>query len=456
MTDYQKIIDVMCWEVYEGETPEQAFTREARNNTPPPNEVIDIVHAGGLQKWAESLNVNSEKELYDRIIGAMRKTVSDPIFNDRQRVNNFPPFANFFISCRSIDRNGKTASEAEKISEYVWNTVICRRNLAVNVARMFTNQPDHEKFKTACNRISDIWGFNFKEIDAIRYFVCQTRHTKHNPSLNKSIYLWGKEKQTGKTTIARAIVTILNGDKFDNFGNYESTLHSEMQYNDHDIPASAFCNAVLLDEAMPKDSRKSYGLIKQVLTSDMCKYNQKFGSITRIPCKRYYFCTSNDDIEDFIQDATERRFFAINVERKPEQISFDEIYQIWFDFCTNAVPEDDWQIWYNSFDFVDGLAMKDMNEIKNEIILRKNELFSTLQGAGTYFTIKQLASQLFKNEPTREQKKSVAYAVTEMFSDCKCKSNKALFSKSMCYEKLQEQDNEQDNEGVEPETNMPF
>ena len=102
-----------------------------------------------------------------------------------------------------------------------------------------------------------------------------------------------------------------------------------------------------------------------------------------------------------------------------------------------------------------------MNEIKNEIILRKSELFSTLQGAGTYFTIKQLASQLFKNEPTREQKKSVAYAVTEMFSDCKCKSNKALFSKSMCIEKLQEQENEseQDNEEITKNdggSDMPF
>ena len=458
MTDYQKIIDVMCWEVYDGETPEQAFTREARNNTPPPNEVIDIVHAGGLQKWAEGLNVNSERALYNRIIGAIRKTVSDPIFNDRQRVNNFPPFANFFYYCQKLDRSGKAASESEAIADIAWNGVICRRNLAENVAKMFTDQPDQVKFKTACNRIADIWGFNFKEIDAIRYFVCQTRHENHNPSLNKNIYLWGTAKGTGKTTVARSIVTILNGDEFGNFGKYESTFNTEMAYNDHDLPLAALYNAVLLDESMPKDTKKSYGSIKRVLTSGTHNYNPKFRQIINIKCKRFYFCTSNEDIADFVQDATERRFFAINVERKPEQISFEEIYQIWFDFCTNAVPEEDWQIWYNSFDFVDGLALKDMNEIKNEIILRKSELFSTLQGAGTYFTIKQLASQLFKNEPTREQKKSVAYAVTEMFSDCKCKSNKALFSKSMCFEKLMDQEIESydGNEGVETESRLPF
>lgn len=446
MTDYQKIIDVMCWNVYDGETPEQAFIREARNSAPPPDEVVDIVHAGGLQKWAESLEVKSERELYDKIIFAIRKTVSDPIFNDRARVNNFPPFANFFYYCQRLDRNGKASSEAEAIADLAWNGVICRRNLAENVAKMFTDKPDAKKFNAACTRIHDTWGFSAKEIDAIRYFVCQTRHENHNPSLNKNIYLWGTAKGTGKTTVARSIVTILNGDSFDNFGRYESTFNTEMAYNDHDLPLAALYNAVLLDESMPKDTKKSYGSIKRVLTSGTHNYNPKFRQIVNIKCKRFYFCTSNEDITDFVQDATERRFFAISIERKPEQLTFEEIYQIWFDFCTNAVPEENWQAWYNSFDYVDGLALKDMTEIKNEIILRKNELFSTLQGAGTYFTIKQLASQLFKNEPTREQKKSVAYAVTEMFSDCRCKSNKALFQKSMCYEKLQEIEAIDDNE----------
>ena len=97
MTDYQKIIDVMCWEVFDGETPEQTFVRESRNNTPPPDIVVDIVEAGGLDVWANNQRVKSQAELYERIMRAIRKTIADPIFNDRQRVNNFPPFATFSI-----------------------------------------------------------------------------------------------------------------------------------------------------------------------------------------------------------------------------------------------------------------------------------------------------------------------------------------------------------------------
>ena len=447
MTDYQKIIDVMCWEVYDGETPEQAFAREARNNTPPPNEVIDIVHAGGLQKWAEGLHVNRERALYNRIIGAIRKTVSDPIFNDRQRVNNFPPFANFFYYCQRLDRNGKTASEAEAISDVAWNGVICKRNNQSNIQQMFSFEPDQEKYKA----ISE------KEIDAFRYFVCQTRHEGHNPSLNKSIYLWGKKKGTGKTTVGRAIITILNGDKWGNYGTYESTLNKEMGYNEHDLPLAALYNCVFLDETVPKDSRKSYGGVKRMLTSNSFNYNPKFRQVITILCKRLYIFTSNDDIAEFIQDESERRFVSIEIDRSPYQLTFDEIYDIWKEFAVNCEPEEDWKEWYDSFALVNGLEKLNIDEVKNEFFLRKDELFSTINSAGSYFTIKSLANALFKNEPTREQRHSVKSAVAELFHDCKTKSNDALYSKTSCRERLldieaekskgemEENDNDNDN-----------
>ena len=319
----------MCWDTYDGETPEDVFSRNSGNINCIPNvDAVDIVYSGGLQRWAEQQRPETKEELYSIIVKAINRTIADPVFNDRNRVNVYPPLGNFFFYCQRLDRTGKAAKEAESVSDYTWNTVIAKRNLKERVDKMYSEKPEKEKFENAKNRVKQIWKFSDKDIDAIRYFVCQTKVKKINPSMNKSIYLWGTEKQTGKTSVARPIVTILNGDEFDNFGKYESTLNNEMQYNDHDIPAAALYNAVLLDEAMPKDSRKSYGLIKQVLTSDTCKYNQKFGAITRIPAKRFYFCTSNDDIGDFVQDASERRFYAIKMDKVAEQISVEEIYII--------------------------------------------------------------------------------------------------------------------------------
>lgn len=432
--DFGKLREIMVWRKYNGETDEQVFIRNGKNvNHLPDTEIIDIVHAGGLQKWAETLRVKSQKELYNRIMLAIRKTISDPVFNNKKTIDAFPPLANFFYYCQRLDRNGRTNKEADSISELVWNTIICQRNLAERVEKMFSQKPDKAKFEAAAERIKEVWGMTDKDVDAIRYFVCQTRHERHNPSMNKSIYLWGSEKQTGKTTIARAVVTILNGDEFDNFGKYESTLSTEMQYNDHDVPAGALYNAVILDESMPKDASKSYGGIKQMLTSNSCKYNQKYGLIKRIPCKRFYFCTSNEDVIDFVQDMDERRFYAIRMTRKPKQLSFDEIYQIWSDFCINAEPESDWQAWYNSFEYVEGVAMRDMDEAMNEIILRKDEIFAT--GSKTYITAKQVANMIYKNEPNTTQKATVRSAMEKMFGECRVPSNMSNYRVIDCWNK---------------------
>ncbi len=426
-----KVNEIMCWKGYEGESTEDVFIRNGNKlDHLPSNEIIDIVHIGGIHKWAESLNVGSQSQLYDIVLNAIRKCLAEPIFYDKKKIDSFPILSNFFYFCQRLDRSGKVAIESEAIADASWNGVICRRNLAENVAKIFKDAPDKEKYSDAVSKIRKIWGFSEKQIDAVRYFICQTRHEKHNPSMNKNLYLWSKAKQTGKTTIARAIVTILNGDTFDNYGKYESTLSTEMSYNDHDLPLAALYNAVLLDEAMPKDTKKSYGSIKRILTSSSCNYNPKFRQVINIKCKRFYFFTSNDDIIDFVQDDSERRFFAINIESKPDQYSFDDIYNLWLQFCVNAEPENDWQKWYDSFDFVDGLATKDCNEIKNEILLNSNNFFSVEKG--TYTTIKKIASELFKNEPTREQKKSVGEAMNELFSDCRIESNKAYYSVSMC------------------------
>lgn len=449
----KKIIDLMCWDVADGEDTAEAFTRNGGNiNNVPDGLIVDIVYAGGLQKWAEALTVSNQQQLYSRIMTAIRKTISEPIFNDRKRCNDFPPLNNFFIYCQRLDRFGKTHKEADSISEYVWNTVIAKRNLEESVRRMFNEAPDQDKYKAVAKRIKDIWGFSSKDIDAIRYFVCQVKAHDLNPSLNKSLFIWGKAKQAGKSTVARAIATVLNCDSFDNFGKYESNLNTEMQYNDHDLPVASSYNCVILDEAMPKDSKKSYGLIKQMLTSNSCKYNQKYGAITRLRCNRNYIWISNDNIAEFIQDEKERRFYSINLEAIKQQISFDDIYDIWREFCIHCSPEEDWQAWYNSFEFVDGLATKDREELVNEIALQRDLIFGTV-GGGQISAV-QVARKIFKNEPSREQKAATKAAMDLLFTECKAPSNPYIYNVNQCRAKLIEL--EVNEEGGQVNEDLPF
>ena len=191
-------------------------------------------------------------------------------------------------------------------------------------------------------------------------------------------------------------------------------------------------NCVILDEAMPKDSRKSYGRVKSMMTSNSCTYNQKFGRIITVEAKRYYIYTSNDDISEFVQDSSERRFIQINMERVPKKTSFENIYDYWKEFAQNCEPEENWQEWYDSFDFVDGLATKDMEEVINEMILQKEAIFGV--GGVTYTTPKQVADKLFKNEPNRGQKASVKSAMEKLFAECRTTSNASYYKMAMCYD----------------------
>ena len=61
--DLVKLREVMVWDKYKGETEEQVFIRNGKNinDLPKHQEIIDIVHAGGLQKWAETLRVHHKK-----------------------------------------------------------------------------------------------------------------------------------------------------------------------------------------------------------------------------------------------------------------------------------------------------------------------------------------------------------------------------------------------------------
>lgn len=447
-----KVNEIMCWEQYSGETYEDVFARNGGQINSLPNPVvIDIVHAGGLQKWAETLEVKSKKELYTKLTKAVRTAICDPIFNDKKRVDSYPPLANFFYYAQRLDRGGKVHTELDKISDLVWNTATCRRITQRRFDKMFSIEPDPEKFKQAAKKMREIWDFSAKDIDALRYFVCQTRQENLNPSLNKSIYLWGTDKRTGKSTLARAFVTVLNGDIFDNFGTYESTLKKEMQFNDYELPLATLYNAVMLDEAMPKDTSKSYGQVKQMMTSNSCGYNQKFGAITVVKCRRYYIWTSNDDIAKIVQDEKERRLYAIKMLPFKSEMTFESIYDLIRDFCVNAVPEDDFQSWYNSFEYVDGLASKDRDEVIQEMALNKDMLFPTV-GCSNVSAI-QVARKMYKNEPTRDQRQAVKSAMELIFKSCKVPSNDYLFTTAKCREVINAMIND---DGGKADEDLPF
>jgi len=123
----------------------------------------------------------------------------------------------------------------------------------------------------------------------------------------------------------------------------------------------------------------------------------------------------NEDIADFVQDKTERRFYAIHLNNQPVQLSFDEIYKIWKDFCVNATPRmDDWQAWYNTIDHVNGLASEEINYHINRFRDDPMILQVINSAEGTYITPPVIIKAAIEGKPTLKEKKAVIGALDKL------------------------------------------
>lgn len=417
--DFKKLCEVMMWERAKGESYEDTFNRQNIKITQIPNpKIVDVVHASSLEDWAKKGKFESADDLKNEIIKIMKGAINDRINHDKDMQKLFPPIHNFCIFSTNTDRRGKLAIEAERISEVAWYGELAELRLKEKTDKIFKMKPDKEKYKLASEKLQKVWGFSDVEIDAFRYFICQSRAEKHNPSLNKSLYLFSGKKKTGKTTVARAIASVLNGEtSLIDATKYESSFNQELQIGSHDLPMAAQYNCVILDEAMPKDSRKSYGRVKSMMTSNSCTYNQKYGRIITVEAKRYYIYTSNDDISEFVQDSSERRFIQINMEREPKKISFEKIYDYWKEFAQNCEPEENWQEWYDSFDDVIGIERKDISSFK-DILLSNGAILQSVKNTTDYtITLKFFSDLMIVGKPTREEKNSLKKALMELVGE---------------------------------------
>jgi len=415
----KNLCSLMGWEKAKGETYEDVFLRqEIKPELIPPTKLIEVVLSRSLENWATKGRFQSLKKLQAEIEDILIMAVQDPINKDRVRQDLFLQIHNFCIYATNLDKRGRLVAEAENIAEAAWYGELATLMLKEKTDEIFKKPPNPKKYHEVSEKIKKIWGFSDYEIEAFRYFICQTRHENHNPSLNKSLYLHSQKKKTGKTTIARALASVLNGEQTLIDGTkYESSFNQELQIGNHDLPKASQYNCVILDEAMPKDSRKSYGRVKSMLTSNSCVYNQKYGKIMTVKAERHYLYTSNDDISEFVQDDSERRFIQIKMMQIPQQLSFEKIYSIWLEFAQNCEPEKDWQSWYDSFADVYGIESKDVNFFKDEILSNSSVLNSITANPGYTVTLKFFADLLITGKSTRDERKMLQTALIQIIGE---------------------------------------
>jgi len=87
-----------------------------------------------------------------------------------------------------------------------------------------------------------------------------------------------------------------------------------------------------------------------------------------IPAKPNYIFISNDPLETFVQDKSERRFLEFHIEERKKNLGYKEIYDLFLHFIQQCNRDKDWLAWSDSMakdTEVRGLESRDIDDIKS-------------------------------------------------------------------------------------------
>jgi hypothetical protein len=281
--------------------------------------------------------------------------------------------------CTAADITKTMTAKAEGLwlQHYERKEITRRRNV------VFSGEKSENEYLAAQKEIARIYRLSADDLNALHYFVCQTRSDESDPALNRALYIWSNEKMTGKTTVAKIIAGILNGCTSwmeARRGDFMSDIPTELQFNNFARPKATRFACVVMDEAFSggKSTAKYYGKFKTALTSDTVDVEVKFGGKYTIPCTRNYIFTSNNDISSVVNDESERRLFEIRLQ-KPEYVSYERLFDLWRAYIVNAPDVEDVAGWYRDT----------MPKVKGEIGINIDDLVSAFLSPDFYNEIER-------------------------------------------------------------------
>ena len=305
---------------------------------------------GTLSSWLEQFDFDTREEI-EKAIRLFIRTVTLDDYMRKKHLEEENPYA-----AAVFTRYSKIMTDANRLDKYpvslsgeIWHGGFSRKRLESRTAALFGSvTPDSSKYAEACERIKRVYSLTDVDVEKIHFFVEQTKAGDKFPnSLRRMLYIWGSTMKTGKTTSATMLVSLLNGDTDEsNIARYSSTLANEMQVKSFAVPKISECNAVLMDECFFADMGKMYADFKRFITSSNGRARLPYGQEFEWTGQPNYIATSNDSLQKFIKDWSDRRYLSVEFKAKPtERLSFEEIKALWAAFVLNSQRTKDWSAW---------------------------------------------------------------------------------------------------------------
>ena len=305
---------------------------------------------GTLATWLEQFDFDTREEI-EKAIRLFIRTVTLDDYMRKKHLDEENPYAAAVFS-----RYSKIMTDANRLDKYpvslsgeIWHGGFSRKRLESRTAALFGSvTQDASKYAAACEHIKRVYSLTDVDVEKIHFFIEQTKAGDKFPnSLRRMLYIWGSTMKTGKTTSATMLVSLLNGDTNEsNIARYSSTLANEMQVKSFAVPKISECNAVLMDECFFADMGKMYADFKRFITSSNGRARLPYGQEFEWTGQPNYIATSNDSLQKFIKDWSDRRYLSVEFKAKPTEIlTFAEIKALWSDLVLNSTKTKDWSVW---------------------------------------------------------------------------------------------------------------
>lgn len=351
----------------------------------------------------------SQEELRDAVEECLAAVVNDQFLASKDTQSKNPMMKAFYQRAVRVIASPKYGNLIDAYAEGLWLRHFDRKNIELRRNELFCETPDIGVYKTAKDYIMKWYGWSPDDMERLRYFVCQAKRKVTDPVLNRSLYIYSKDKMTGKTTIAKIIAGVLNGwwrwqDIDAHCGEYMSDIATELQFGNFDKPKGCRFSAVVMDEAFSgKNTAKYYGKFKTSLTSSTCSVEVKFGGTYDVNCSRNYIFTSNNDVSSVVADESERRLLVIEM-KKPKVLTYSEMVILWRDYIINCPDEDDVYAWYSATS----------QEVVGEAGVKKSDIYSAILSEDMIDELELLANgSPFVNRKTQVSFPSFFYKFVE-------------------------------------------
>ena len=335
--------------------------------------------------FLSQFDFDSREEIERAIVELCRAMCDDKWLGSKQTQTSIPSMR--CLLRRFTDIFGKQA-QIDKypaaISGEMWHGNYARMKREKLVSSIFDRERNLTRYNAARERLTACYGLSEIDEKKLHFFVCQVRAGREFPdSLRRMLYIWGKQKKTGKTTLAKALVCVLNGSEdIDGYAYFCTTLQNEMQIKGFSVPKIAECRCAMMDECFFADMSKVYADFKKLITGRDGAARLPYGQEFRWQGLPNYISTSNEPLVNFIKDWNDRRYLSINFESEPRENMTDrEVLELVKDYCVNAPDIDFHDFADDIFDAADERGEQTERADEFALDMQKEEFLAYINNA---------------------------------------------------------------------------